>query len=345
MTTDIETLKDRLQGTIVGGAVGDALGYEVEFMSLASILKRFGPKGITRYVTHGGVALFSDDTQMTLFTLEGLADAREQRLAPIDCIARSYLNWYKTQTEPRHELPGSRFGAIPSMWSRRAPGLTCLSALENLTRGLEVDNDSKGCGGVMRVAPVGMYGALMDMPVADTMHLAGEAAALTHKHPASTYASALLAAIIQRVIADSVTTAAALTETVESLLGELKQGYGVDARGIKEFERYILATLELAHLASVADRDAIRRLGEGWVGDEALAIALLSVLRHIDSFEDCIVCAVNHDGDSDSTGAIAGNILGAILGYRAIPPYYLSTLEILPTLAASPDRLLSASRP
>lgn len=341
MTGDIEILKDKLRGTIVGGAVGDALGYEVEFMSLEAILRRFGPKGITRYVAHGGVALFSDDTQMTLFTLEGLADAMlHPDRGPVDCIAQGYLNWYKTQTEPYHELSGSRFGAIASLWSRRAPGLTCLSALENLSNGFDVDNDSKGCGGVMRVAPVGMYGALRGMPVSETMRLAGEAAALTHKHPASTYASALLGGIILRVITDNVDTAPLLAEVVVGLLDELRDLYGADARGLKKFERYILEALRLADLTAVTDRDAIRQLGEGWVGDEAIAIALFSVLRHIDSFEDCIICAVNHDGDSDSTGAIAGNILGAILGYGAIPPCYLSTLEIQSDLATSIDLLL-----
>ncbi len=69
---DYSKLQDKCRGSLVGGAVGDALGYEVEFMNLASIRNRFGAKGITRYVLHDGVAQFSDDTQMTLFTLEGL---------------------------------------------------------------------------------------------------------------------------------------------------------------------------------------------------------------------------------------------------------------------------------
>ena len=59
-------LQDKCRGSLVGGAVGDALGYEVEFMELSDIRNRFGEKGITRYVLHDGVAQFSDDTQMTL---------------------------------------------------------------------------------------------------------------------------------------------------------------------------------------------------------------------------------------------------------------------------------------
>ena len=67
-------------------------------------------------------------------------------------------------------------------------------------------------------------------------------------------------------------------------------------------------------------------------------------MRHIDNIEDCIVCAVNHDGDSDSTGAIAGNIIGAILGYSAIPKHYIENLEIEPVLVSIADDLCADVR-
>lgn len=75
--------------------------------------------------------------------------------------------------------------------------------------------------------------------------------------------------------------------------------------------------MELAR-SDVKDHDAIRQLGEGWEADEAWAISLYCAVRHIDSMRDAIIAAVNHDGDSDSTGAITGNIMGAIYGYEAI---------------------------
>ena len=94
--------------------------------------------------------------------------------------------------------------------------------------------------------------------------------------------------------------------------------------------RYVLCEALAVALArqDVDDRDAIRRLGEGWVGEEALAIAVYCALKHSDSFEDAIIASVNHSGDSDSTGAVTGNILGTALGYRAIPDHYLEKLEL-----------------
>ena len=66
----------------------------------------------------------------------------------------------------------------------------------------------------------------------------------------------------------------------------------------------------------------------GWTGEEALAIALYCAVRHFDSFENALIAAVNHSGDSDSTGAVTGNILGAAIGYEAIPQFYKDDLEM-----------------
>ncbi len=342
---DYTKLQDKCRGSLVGGAVGDALGYEVEFMSLSSILKRFGDKGITRYVTHNRVAEFSDDTQMTLFTLEGLMNGviatkagKPEEILPY--IKEAYLAWYRTQTERPSVIEGSWISNVKALWSQRAPGNTCMGSLGNLARGIEFKNNSKGCGGVMRVAPIGIFNGvhrnLYDYE--DTAHLAGWAAEITHHHIASTFASALMATTIENCIQDE-------------KVGRLEFGWIIDG-GLSLMDRYfpgheeeLGAFIELVKRAlelgksDTPEREAIRELGEGWVGDEALAIAVFSVIRHIDSFEDCIVCAVNHDGDSDSTGAIAGNIIGAILGYSEIPQYYIDNLEIEPILVSAADDL------
>lgn len=338
-------LQDKCRGSLVGGAVGDALGYEVEFMNLTSIRNKFGEKGITRYVLHDGVARFSDDTQMTLFTLEGLMNGviatkagKKDEILPY--IEKAYLNWYKTQTETPKPLPGSWMGNIRSLWARRAPGMTCLGALENIANGFTVENNSKGCGGVMRVAPIGIFNAAHRhiYDYTDTAHLAGWAAEITHKHIASTFASALLATTVMNCISDEKVDQMQFFFIVTGGLVMMREYFPDHDDEWQEFDRLIRRALELGK-SDVAEEDAIRELGEGWVGDEAIAIAIFSVMRHIENFEECIVCAVNHDGDSDSTGAIAGNLIGAILGYSAIPSYFLENLEIKPILVSAADDL------
>lgn len=80
---------------------------------------------------------------------------------------------------------------------------------------------------------------------------------------------------------------------------------------------------------NVPDLDGIHQLGEGWVGDEALAIAVFCAVRYQNDFAAGIRAAVNHKGDSDSTGAICGNILGAWLGEEAVEKAFdLKRLEL-----------------
>ena len=94
-------------------------------------------------------------------------------------------------------------------------------------------------------------------------------------------------------------------------------------------------------LASNHQRDIenINCLGKGWVGEETLAIAIYAVARHIDSFEDTLIAAVNHGGDSDSTGSVAGNIIGAIVGYDAIPNKFKEHLELHDVILTIADDL------
>lgn len=67
-----DAIRDRYQGCLLGGAVGDALGAPLEFMRRSEILQAFGPKGITDLVpAYGKLGAITDDTQMTLFTAEG----------------------------------------------------------------------------------------------------------------------------------------------------------------------------------------------------------------------------------------------------------------------------------
>ena len=86
-------------------------------------------------------------------------------------------------------------------------------------------------------------------------------------------------------------------------------------------------TVRFAQQPDLDDLSAIHSLGEGWVAEETLAISVYCALRYADAFERAIVTSVNHSGDSDSTGAVTGNILGAFLGYDRLPAVYLRDLE------------------
>lgn len=340
-------LQDKCRGSLIGGAVGDALGYGVEFMSLAAIRKRFGENGISDYVLDGnGVAEFSDDTQMSLFTAEGLLTAisdnkvYEKDILPY--ISTAYEHWYYTQCHSGMKMSKSWLTHIRALWSRRAPGMTCMSALQSISmsNAAPVINNSKGCGGIMRVAPIGIFSAthpkILDLEHAG--YLAGYAADITHKHPLSTYSSIALAMIVADCMSYDNIDRVKFKFIVIDRVFKLLELYFKDDKYLAELRGLVSKALELAE-SDKSDSDAICFLGEGWVAEETLAIAIFSVMRHIDDFEKCICSAVNHDGDSDSTGAVAGNIIGAILGYSAIPDKYIENLELHDVLMSVADDL------
>ena len=346
---------DKARGCLAGGAAGDALGYAVEFSSLHTILNDYGPAGITAYHTDSkGIARFSDDTQMTLFTAEGLLSAFAKESSPNTDLIRhemkkALLAWLETQTGFQLPISSSWLTHVRDLWARRAPGNTCISALSDLRSGRDVHNDSKGCGAVMRIAPIGVFFGALDLKDAaeleTTRRLAARVAAdnarLTHCHDLSTLSAVFTASLIfecMRVhVIDRLTLRSLIVMALSSALSAMPGCHYAE-----EFAALIRKALSLAN-SNLPDREAIAQLGEGWVAEETVAIAIFCVMRHIRDFEGCLVAAVNHDGDSDSTGAVAGNIIGTILGYTGIPEKFRKDLELHDLILSVADDLAGAS--
>lgn len=322
-------------GCLLGGAVGDALGAPVEFLSLSQIRQRCGEAGVTGYLelNERGLAEFTDDTQMTLFTAEGLLIARQRGRergiwSTTEAVFRAYLRWLRTQrmrpTGPTGEL--TREGwllGIEELWKIKAPGSTCLAALSSGRMGTPEKpvNDSKGCGGVMRVAPAGLL-----YSSANAFSEGAWAAALTHGHPSGYLSAGCFAQILSEIIASSAGTPPrqALEGAVSASLDTLTKW-----NGHTETLLAIRRALDLAgSSAAPPSPETVETLGAGWVGEDALSIALYCALVYPEDFRSAVLLAVNHSGDSDSTGAICGNLMGALLGAEAIPPHWVSRIEL-----------------
>ena len=185
-------------------------------------------------------------------------------------------------------------------------------------------NDSKGCGGVMRVAPVALYGLKYPEIGANVAMIGAKVAALTHTHPLGYIPSAMLSELIYNIILQD--KRQSLEEITIGTLNNIKLLFP-DNNYLPAFVQIIEHAMELSRL-NVEDTKAIAQLGEGWVAEEALAIALYCALKYSNNFDKGIIASVNHSGDSDSTGAICGNILGAHLGVESIPSHFISGLEL-----------------
>jgi ADP-ribosylglycohydrolase len=337
--------RSRFHGCLLGGAVGDALGAPVEFYTRDKILAQFGPTGIGDYSpAYGGIGMITDDTQMTMFTAEGLlrywVRGRLRGLSTHTGVtANAYLRWLRTQSEtPMHEVGvGEPFGEGAPGWlyqqrqlhSRRSPGNTCVSALQSMRRlGERADNASKGCGGVMRVAPVGLFVSRMpDGSLRKSFEMGADLAALTHGHPTGSLSAGALSALVYLLV-----QGISLIDALRAVKWILHEFHGHEET---------LAAIEAAETAATNAEygpTAIAALGHGWVADEALSIGLYCALT-AESFTHGVIQAVNHDGDSDSTGSIAGNLLGAMLGEQAIDPHWLSRLELRQVIKEVADDL------
>lgn len=346
---DKQQLQNKIRGSITGGAIGDALGYPIEFVySFNDICARYGKEGITDFdmsypwlESEEKKALFSDDTQMTLYTAEGLLEAERNGKPIAPTVCNAYLAWYAHQAGRKVKISyQSKLSEIEELNQNRAPGNTCLSALAAIHAGKEPQNASKGCGGIMRVAPVGLYGAAHDWSPADTARLAGELAELTHLHPLSTYSSATLAVIVQLCASSEDTVDKEMFKgIVNKSLKIVSDVYGADAAAMDEFRKIVGNAMSLEDDPQSDWQIIEDRIGEGWVAEETLAIALFSTLRHVDDFSGCLISAVNHGGDSDSTGAVAGNIIGAILGDDAIPGKFKKEIQLRDLLLHAADDL------
>lgn len=313
--------KNRIIGSLIGGAIGDALGYPIEFK------KGIKDKEITKYYEDKGIV--SDDTQMTLFTANALlwcatrANMRGIAMKPADAIYEGYLDWLDTQNKTEnHKFQISWIKKIKELNVNRTPGNTCLSALASGRKGTieQPINNSKGCGGIMRVAPIGLYMRNAIFAGKD----AAEVSAITHGHPLGIIPSYVFSTMIYYLVNQDLS----IEESLDKAMIQYKEEFNIfDVDTNEYFISLVNKAIELSK-KNISDVDAISEIGEGWVAEEAFAIAIYSCLKYNDNFKDAIVCAVNHDGDSDSTGSIAGNIMGAYLGYKKIPKYYIDNLEL-----------------
>lgn len=338
----LEPLRDRARGCLLGGAVGDALGAPIEFLSDEAIFTWFGRDGVRSFVSaYGKVGAITDDTQMTLFTAEGLVRAwvrgTLKGIVHVPSVVHAAtLRWLRTQGEASR-IDQALDGWLveqPELHSQRGPGATCLASLRGAKSfGELVVNDRKGCGGVMRVAPIGIY-----TQGGDAFALAAECAQHTHGHPTGYLSAGWMACCVA-----AVARGANFRDAIDGARRALGHANAVRRQLPHHDETRVALNVAIALATSAIERDERparipKALGTGWVAEEALAIGLYCALLAeawvaagqplAAAFEDAVSLAVSHGGDSDSTGSIAGQLLGARFGMAAIPPRWASEVEL-----------------
>ncbi|OAH11427.1 ADP-ribosyl-[dinitrogen reductase] glycohydrolase [Streptomyces jeddahensis] len=320
-------MKRAATGSLIGLALGDALGFPTEFNDVPSILAKCGS---WREMELPKPAIVTDDTQMTLALGRGLRTAMDSGpLAPQRMerpVREEFVDWYRSPE------------------NNRAPGNTCLVACGMLEAEGRIWQEasqihSKGCGANMRVAPLGLIPGLSDEQRAGAAQLQS---ALTHGHPTALAASDLTAHAIRLLAQGAEPT---------GLVGLLRS-YAYDNR-TRYHERWLgglwtrsqdpspehfiargwdecLAALERLQQAlrnPSPETDPCLATGEGWIAEEALATGLLCFLLFVDEPVTALRRAACTSGDSDSIACLAGAFAGAHLGAEAWPGEWADRIE------------------
>jgi ADP-ribosylglycohydrolase len=175
----------------------------------------------------------------------------------------------------------------------------------------------------MRAAPAG----LVTDDATQAYRLGCDLAALTHGHPTGWIAAGAFAAIICE-LAQGVDPAAAVQTGLLLAKGEEA------GKEVAEALRDAIATSEQPELSVIE----IEELGAGWIAEEALAISVACFLTDLTPQQQMLL-AVNHSGDSDSTGSIVGNLIGASRGFGAIPKQWCRDLEMIGVIRSVANEL------
>jgi ADP-ribosylglycohydrolase len=173
----------------------------------------------------------------------------------------------------------------------------------------------------MRVAPVGLFFSSDINNKEKAAKYGCEAAAITHGHDMGYLSAGLLSLIIFNIINNKKDSLKDIIVSSNSTMLEIHGDLYIPLFDM------ICNAIDLT-FNDLDDITNISDIGKGWVGDEAIAIAVYCAVKYSKNFKKAIIASVNHSGDSDSTGAITGNIVGCFLGYKNIPKEYLDDLEL-----------------
>ena len=314
-------LKDRFLGCMYGLAIGDALGFPVEFMSLENIKRIFGENGVQGFNSYHDAKIsyshpigsYSDDTQMSLATAQGIINAKTNKDEEvIQSICNEYVKWAGS---PEND---------------RAPGNTCMAGIANLKKGMHWEDSGilsgKGCGAAMRTAPIGL---VFYNDIHKLANIARGASICTHADKTAASAGIGTAYLVAEVLRG---------KTPTEILADFKEFSGI----LNPDLQVKIKNLEKS-LGEQDSTKAMNFLGQGWKGDEALALGLYCFLKNSKDYRTTVLMGTNTNGDSDSIASIAGAFSGAYNGIQGIPKEWIERIENPALLGETAERLYAKS--
>lgn len=329
------------RGALLGLAVGDAMGHTVDRRSLQEICSDYGPNGLLGYDLVNGYADVTSYTQLAAFTanglLLGLTRGQSQGRIPhlLRYITLAIREWSRSQTFSLPEKNYCWLSQVPEMKRKFCMDNRMLDALSRETLG-SVDAPqyrSDHPGALTTVIPIALLRKDLALEQRDLDRLGAETVALTHGQPEAYLSGAALTHLLCLLLEDP---DAPIAELVQQTIDAVALQFG---QGGNLWELLQLA-LTLAVSPNVTAMEAMENLGCR-TAPEVLAGAVYTVATCGRDFDTAMITAVNHSGRSSAVGAIAGCMLGSILGDGPLPEFYLESLEAAQPLTELADDLSS----
>jgi poly(ADP-ribose) glycohydrolase ARH3 len=302
-------LKAKYMGALVGSALGDAIG-ELAFHhpSLDELLFTLESLQTLQY---------TDDTAMAI----GLANSllKRKQLDQEHLGETFRLNFQREPWRGYAAGPPTIFSIVASS------GKSYVEAARSLFGG----SGSLGNGAAMRIAPLGLFFHQSE----NLYEQAVASAEVTHAHPVGKDGAAVQAYAVAQMVKNDPATVFPQEEFIEGLIDF--------ANTLEIREKMILLKTLLCE--DIAPGDAAEQLGRSVAVQESMPFAIYSFLRHRDSFEDCLFCAIMNGGDRDTLGAMACAISGAYLGIDAVPNTWCERLEHIEIIVKIASELVEMS--
>ncbi len=314
---DAKELTNRFIGTIVGFAVGDALGMPAEFLTRDQIRRYYG-KQITGFVkAHDGHASdflpagsYTDDTQMMLATAECLIECEKMNPArQADALLSWYLNTVPHRTPMRANLRACKHLAAGRAWTKSGVF-------------------SASCGGAIRMPPLGLF--FYRTP--DTLIKAAlNGCNITHTEPRARAAAVAVACLIARLV-QSTERCSPGDQVLET------------ADRVSSIDSDMAAMLRwVSQITHLPPEEALFEIGSSADALEATPAAIYCFLKYPRNYQHAVLAAVNAGDAADSIGALTGSFVGALAGVEAIPESWRLDVENSDLLVSVGESLASLS--
>lgn len=328
-----QDFRSRVRGTLLGAAVGDALGAPVDTLSLEEIREAHGAEGLLDLApAYGRRGAVTHLTQLTLFSVDGLVRAQVRRDTgawhPPTDVHRAYRRWAATQSDWGPDERRKEDGWLAReewLYARRDPARSCLLGLGDDIMGTLDAPKNPGEAGPEATARSAPFGLLVGWEPQLVMQLAVECAAQTHGHPTA-YLSAGAYAVVVHALARGESLDAAVQQALALLAGRPGQQQVTDAL------QHALGAVR----QGMPSPGRVEELAGDGTAEGLLAAAVYCVLVG-DDVRHGLCLAVNHGGPSAAAGALTGGLLGALHGETALPPAWLAELEGRPSVLVLAD--------